>query len=108
MKADEFIVKRVIGIPGDRVLIAGGHLTVFNASHPEGIDPYAGLGIAQSSVTGQSDEMVPEGQVFVVGDNRGGNESLDSRNGLGLIPLDNIVGPVAVRIYPFDKISTNF
>ncbi len=108
MRADEFVVKRVIGLPGERVVVTGGHVTVYNQDNPNGFDPYTGINVYKSIVTGQVDEVVSDGTVFVIGDNRGGQESMDSRNGLGLIPIENIVGPVALRIYPFSKISTNF
>ena len=109
MRADEFDVKRVIGLPGEQIEVDAGRVTVYNDAHPNGFNPYEGVSVYASSVTGKVDKMsIPEGQIFVIGDNRGGNESLDSRNGLGLIPLDNVVGPVAMRIYPFSKISTNF
>ena len=108
MRSDEFVVKRVIGLPGERVVVTGGRVTVYNDDAPKGFDPYDGVSIYPSIVTGQLDQVVDEGMIFVIGDNRGGQESLDSRNGLGLIPLDNIVGPVTIRIYPFSKISTDF
>lgn len=109
MRADEFVVKRVIGLPGEQVEVSGGKVTVYNSEHPGGFDPYEGVSVYSSIVTGQVDKTtVPDGQIFVIGDNRGSNESLDSRNGLGFIPLDNIVGPVSMRIYPFSKISVNF
>ena len=47
---------------------------------------------------------VPENEIFVSGDNRVGNNSYDSRSGLGTVPLYKIVGPVAFRIFPFNKI----
>lgn len=108
MRSDEYVVKRVIGLPGERVVVTGGRVTVFNDENPNGFDPYADVDVYQSIVTGQVDEVVKPGMLFVIGDNRGGQESMDSRNGLGQIPLDNVVGPVAIRIYPFSKISTNF
>lgn len=108
MRSDEFVVKRVIGLPGDRVVVTGGQVTVFNEQNPDGFNPYANVDVYESTVTGQVDEEVKAGMIFVIGDNRGGQQSLDSRNGLGQIPLDNVVGPVALRIYPFSKISANF
>lgn len=108
MRNDEFVVKRVIGLPGERVVVSGGGVTVYNKENPRGFNPYDGVSVYQSIVTGQIDQVVEDGMIFVIGDNRGGQESLDSRNGLGLVPLDNIVGPVGLRIYPFSKISTNF
>lgn len=109
MRADEYVVKRVIGLPGERVQVKNGVVTIYNKEHPEGFDPYDGVSVYASQVTGEVDMLdIPEGSIFVIGDNRGGSESMDSRNGLGFIPLDNIVGPVAMRIYPFTKISSNF
>lgn len=108
MRSDEFVVKRVIAFAGERVVVTGGKVTVYNTEHPQGFDPYEGVDVYPSAVTGQIDQEVESGTIFVIGDNRGGNESLDSRNGLGLIPLTNIVGPVTMRIYPFNKLSTDF
>lgn len=108
MRNDEFVVKRVIGLPGERVVVTGGRVTVYNSETPEGFDPYAGASVYESPVSGQVDQTVSDGEIFVIGDNRGGNDSLDSRNGLGLVPINNIVGPVVFRIYPFSKISANF
>ena len=50
--------------------------------------------------------VVPEGDIFVSGDNREGSNSYDSRSGLGTVPLYKIIGPVSFRLFPFDKIRT--
>lgn len=108
---DEYIVKRVIAFPGERVTVANGVLTVFNKDHPDGFNPdtaYRKDGVGpQSPVSGDGlDTVVPEGTVFVCGDNRIGDSSYDSRTGLGTIPQFDIVGPVALRIFPFNTIKT--
>lgn len=108
VNTDEYIVKRVIGLPGDRVVVRDGEVTVYNSDHPDGLDPYAEANIVDVPVVGEVDQTVSVGEIFVIGDNRGGQESLDSRNGLGTVPLNDIVGPVALRIYPFDKFSNDF
>ncbi len=104
---DRFIVKRVIAFPGERVVLKNGSYTVYNDAHPEGFNPDdTNHGEPGSPTSGEVDEIVPEGEIFVSGDHRQGNYSYDSRNGLGTIPQYDIVGPVAMRIFPFNKIRT--
>ncbi len=104
---EEFIVKRVIAFPGERVTVTGGVLTVYNNEHPAGFHPDdATPGGPGSPTSGTVDEVVSDQTLFVAGDHREGSYSYDSRSGLGLIPYYDIVGPVSARIYPIDKIRT--
>lgn len=116
--ADEYIVKRVIGLPGERVTVDNCQLLVYNDDNPNGFDPYPSFSNLASNdaeinrcVDGSgTDVIVPSNHVFVVGDHRQGNYSMDSRNGggratLGTIPLEDIVGPVAIRIWPLNKLT---
>ena len=51
------------------------------------------------------DHIIPEGYIFVMGDNRQG--SLDSRSRtIGLIPVNNVIGKAQLRIVPFDHFGT--
>jgi signal peptidase I len=105
--ADEYIVKRVIAFAGERVTVKDGVLTVYNRQNPDGFLPDNDNGGEPGSPTsGDVDTVVSEGTIFVSGDHREGDYSYDSRNGLGLIPLYDIVGPVGLRIFPVDKIRT--
>ncbi len=98
---DEYIVKRVIAFAGERVTVKDGVLTVYNTEHPDGFRPDdANHGEPGSPTSGEVDTTVTDGTIFVSGDHRQDDYSYDSRNGLGLIPLYDIVGPVGYRIYP--------
>lgn len=104
---EEYIVKRVIAFAGERVKLENGTYTVYNIDNPAGFNPDDNNHHEpKSPTTGEVDRVVSDGTIFVSGDNRIGNNSLDSRNGLGDIPLYDIIGPVSVRIYPFTEIRT--
>lgn len=104
---DEYIVKRVIGLPGEHVVLKDGKYTVYNTEHPNGFNPDDyNHGEPGSPTSGSVDTVVPDGQLFVSGDHRQGDYSFDSRNGLGTIPLYDVVGTVSLRIYPLNKIRT--
>lgn len=99
---DEYIVKRVIAFPGERVQVLDGIVTVFNKAKPEGFNPDSLTDDAEGSPTsGDVDIKVPKDEIFVMGDHREGSFSLDSRSGLGTIPYTDIVGPVSMRLFPF-------
>jgi signal peptidase I len=102
---DEYIVKRVIAFPGERVTVADGILTVYNSAHPNGFHPDDdNHGEPGSPTSGNVDTTVTDGTLFVAGDHRQGDFSFDSRSGLGLIPFYDVVGPVKLRIYPFTAV----
>lgn len=96
------LVKRVMGLPGDRVVIKNGTLTIYNSDHKDGFYPDRDItGSAPlGSTDGNIDYTVKPGEVYVLGDNR--ENSLDSR-AFGAISSEDIIGTLAVRIYPFDK-----
>lgn len=105
---EEFLVKRVIAFPGERVKVVDGKLIVYNTDHPDGFQPDEAFtnGTPGSPTSGDSDTIVPDDSIYVVGDHREGQYSLDSRNQLGTVPYFDIVGPVSVRIWPVTKIAT--
>lgn len=103
-EVNEYIVKRVIAFPGERVVVEDGKLMVYTNDHPEGIDVDTEYPGALQPTDGSVDMTVPEGQLFVAGDHRQDPYSLDSRNGLGTIPFYDIIGPVNIRVFPFNQI----
>jgi signal peptidase I len=96
------LIKRVIGLPGDRVVVAGGKITVYNNDHPEGydVDKNTDYGDKIPETEGNDDRIIPEGEVYVSGDNR--QNSLDSRS-FGSIKTSYIVGTAEYRLFPFSK-----
>lgn len=99
-------VKRVIGLPGDRVRCCAedGRLEVNGDPIDE---PYLKPGQEPSTMT--FDVLVPPNRFWVMGDNRGG--SADSRAHLGepgggMVPGDDIIGRVWVRYWPLDQLGT--
>lgn len=102
-QGDEYIVKRVIALPGERVVLRDGSYTVYNDEHPDGFNPDDDFnGEPGSPTSGSITTVVPSGELFVSGDHREGAYSYDSRNGLGTVPLYDVIGPVSVRIFPFN------
>lgn len=101
--AERHLVKRVIGLPGERVKVENGSITVFNQTNPAGFNPDQGsLGPGQPT-SGNIDIELSKDEIFVAGDHRVDSFSFDSRNGLGPVPLKNIEGPVYARIWPLSK-----
>ncbi len=89
------LVKRVIGLPGERVTINNGRITIYNHEKPEGFDVDAGSrwegSMALDESQDQIDIQLAEDEVFICGDNR--PESIDSRYN-GAIGLKQIIGVV--------------
>lgn len=95
------LIKRVIGLPGDRVVVANGMITIYNADHPKGFQPDATLPYSKQTTipytSGNIDVTLGSDEIYVCGDNR--PDSLDSRS-FGQIKTDQIVGKLVARILP--------
>ncbi|MFA6591515.1 MAG: signal peptidase I [Patescibacteria group bacterium] len=98
----QYYIKRVIGLPGEKVNVGGGRVTISNKEFPNGV-PLPEEYLTQPTI-GQPDELtLGANQYFVMGDNR--DHSLDSRV-FGAVPRGNIVGRVWIRGLPLDKAGT--
>ena len=107
--SDQYIIKRVIAFPGERVAVKDGTMTIYNDEHPDGFVYDETWRTSEtdgpkSYTSGEVNLTVPEGELFVSGDNREGSNSWDSRNGLGTISYCRVIGPVVLRLFPLDKI----
>ncbi|WP_404346710.1 signal peptidase I [Sutcliffiella horikoshii] len=89
-------IKRVIGVEGDKLEYRGGSVYLNGEAL---VEEY----IQEEMLFPFEEVTVPEGHVFVMGDNR--NESRDSRE-IGSIPKENVMGKVVLRYYPFNRVDT--
>lgn len=96
------LIKRVIGLPGERIVVKNGQVSVYNKDYPGGFDPdKSGLyRITSTTTPGNTDITLRGDEVFVCGDNRANSE--DSRY-FGPIKAEKIVGKLAVRVIPLSK-----
>lgn len=99
------LIKRVIGLPGDRVTISDNHYIVYNTQHPKGFNPDAAMpaGKKIQPTTGTTDVTLGAHQLFVSGDNR--PESLDSR-AFGPINTNQVIGKLILRVFPLGETQT--
>ena len=100
---DKLLIKRVIGLPGDDIMIRDGQLYINGEEYKEdylkdGYTPAFEIPPEGGTYT------VPEGTYFCMGDNRAG--SVDSRyKEVGVVSKEAIKGKVIVRLFPFNKIQ---
>jgi signal peptidase I len=91
---DVDLIKRVIGLPGDKVLIKNGEVFINDQALAE---PYIRFTAGYSYPIDGRPLIVPEGQYFVLGDNR--SNSRDSHLGW-FVPADNLIGRAWLTYWP--------
>lgn len=98
----QYFIKRIIGLPGERVRVSGGQVWLYNVRYPEGtvLNETEYLGTLYTG--GDRDIQLGPDEYFLMGDNRGA--SLDSRS-FGAVPRSFIVGRVWFRGWPPEKIK---
>ncbi len=98
-KFHDAFIKRVIGLPGDRVEVKAGKVYVNDKVLSENyLDEAPQYNWKSTELT--PDGIVPEGHYLVLGDNR--NNSYDSHY-WGFVPKDKIVGKAVVRFWPINR-----
>lgn len=99
----QFFIKRVIGLPGEKIEIGEGKVIIYNTENPNGfiLDEKDYLP-STTKTTGDLTVTLKDNEYFVMGDNR--QFSSDSR-AWGPVPDIDIVGRAFLRAWPLDKIS---
>lgn len=100
LDTEDFYLKRIIGLPGERVKVEDSKIIVYNKENPAGV--VVEENYISEDTTGSYSITLGEGQYFVMGDNR--DESFDSRR-FGPISDETIVGRVWLRGWPFNRVS---
>lgn len=102
VKGEKQLIKRVIGLPGERVTVKNGFVTVYNDNYPDGFDPdiSEGYQVRLSTLSEPTDVTLKNSQLYVLGDNRTNSE--DSRY-FGPVQADKIVGKLTFRLLPLGE-----
>ena len=96
----KYFIKRIIGLPNEKIDIKEGIITVTNSEHPDGLileQPYV-----QNESDGNAHYELKEGEYFVMGDNR--LASSDSRY-WGALKRNLIIGKAFIRLLPIQNID---
>ncbi len=100
LDTSKYFIKRLIGLPGETVVVKSDSVTIINKDHPEGI--VLSEAYTHSRTFGNSTTTLAAGQYFVMGDNR--LVSSDSRV-WGILPKSDIIGRPVMRLLPFGAMS---
>lgn len=108
--AQDHLVKRVIGLPGDHVVCCNalGQITINGAP----IDELGYLNLPEGDTAASNDPfdvVVPEGSLWLLGDNRDRSRDARAHQDLpsgGFVPLDNVVGKAFLTTWPLNRMGT--
>lgn len=95
-----YFIKRVIGLPGEKVVLKDNKITIFNKVNPDGEEISEAYLPSGTLTTGSKEIQLNSKEYFVLGDNR--SYSFDSRM-WGVLKEDEIVGLARLRLWPFDS-----
>ncbi len=98
---EQYYIKRVIGLPGEKIEIRNGIITIYTLDIPNGF--VLNESYINEVTEGRDLRILGEDEYYVMGDNR--DASLDSRF-FGAVPLDHFIGRVWARGLPIDRAAT--
>lgn len=96
-----YFIKRIIGLPNEKVMVQDGKVLIFNKEHPEGFTIHESYLPESIKTIGNKEITLKEGEYFVMGDNR--NSSYDSRQ-WGSLNKKEIIGMAWLRLWPLNKV----
>ena len=98
---DEYLIKRVIGLPGDTISIQNNKVYINGEVY---IENYLEEGLVYDDfeLSSLGYDVIPDDMYLVLGDNR--PDSVDSRE-IGLISKDDVIGKISFRIWPLNKLA---
>lgn len=99
-RPDAFYIKRIIGLPNEKIVMEGKKIVIYNEKNEDGaelIEPYA---LNQTKSTTKIIQVLQKDQYFVLGDNR--DNSTDSRE-FGPVPRKDIAGRAFFAVFPLSK-----
>ena len=105
---EDILIKRVVGLPGEQVVIRDNQIIIINADNPTGFEP--DLNTPPDVIQPHDNDpgaypVLADDEIFVVGDNRWPGQSNDSRHFNRMIKLDNVIGDVVIRVLPLNHID---
>lgn len=103
-RASQYLIKRIVALPGETIDTEAGHISIKNEEHPRGIELDESMYLDDSVQTSGTESSVNLGpdEYFVAGDNR--PSSLDSRI-FGPILKEDIVGRAWIRAWPPERLT---
>lgn len=104
---EEYFIKRIIGLPGEKIQVKDGFVYIYNKEHEEGIQLTEKYLSEDIRTYGLNEEIITLGdnEYYILGDNR--NSSKDSRS-FGPVDKKFLTGRVLFRGWPFNRVNVFF
>lgn len=103
LRPSQFFIKRIVGLPGETIVVRDGQVIIQNSEHPSGVILDESQYLDEAVRTGGNVTVaLGSDEFFVLGDNRAA--SSDSRS-WGVLPREDMVGRAWVRAWPFNHVT---